>query len=493
MNQLFLLCPAIAINENRTEQKRHFCCCALRVKSKESYRKRSKCFIQCFAGHQPKSRDDVESPMEKYPKRLMYLILQAKIGKLAVALMFLIYIVSSIYGTLNLKRGLDTYNLVSKDSYYYKYGIWDKTYFTSEPLVSVFIKDNHRYHSPYFQSNLRSLILTVMKDKKIDDNFEINWLEAYKISPFYTNASENNFTVGLVNFLLSPQGQMYSNDIVINKTNLEILSSKIHLKTFDLKTSEEKGDFMIRIRHIEKQAPFHCIIFSPIFILCEQYIKIMPTTLQTVGITLVVILFIKFLFMPMLLVVFVVAMTLLSIIVGIFGFMYYWDLSLNSMTMIHLVMSVGFSVDFSVHICHAFLSLRCDDRDEVLRKTLDVTGGPIFNAALSSMLGVIILILSNNYVFLCFGILMFMVLGFGLFHACLFLPLFLYFLMPCFLKQDKNNAIGPRKGTVELNHLETFTIYDPKLFKSKANLNNFFAGCDESEFIPNKTESVPPN
>lgn len=164
MNQLFLLCPAIAINENRTEQKRHFCCCALRVKSKESYRKRSKCFIQCFAGHQPKSRDDVESPMEKYPKRLMYLILQAKIGKLAVALMFLIYIVSSIYGTLNLKRGLDTYNLVSKDSYYYKYGIWDKTYFASEPLVSVFIKDNHRYHSPYFQSNLRSLILTVMKD-----------------------------------------------------------------------------------------------------------------------------------------------------------------------------------------------------------------------------------------------------------------------------------------------------------------------------------------
>lgn len=65
--------------------------------------------------------------------------------------------------------------------------------------------------------------------------------------------------------------------------------------------------------------------------------------------------------------------------------------------------------------------------------------------------------------------------------------------MLCFLKQDKNNAIGPRKGTVELNHHETFTIYDPKLFKSKANLNNFFAGCDESEFIPNKIESVPPN
>lgn len=285
MNQLFLLCPAIAFNETRTEQKKHFCCCALRVKSKESYKKRSKCFIQCFAGHQPKNRDDVESPMEKYPKRLMYLILHSKIGKLAVALLFLIYIVSSIYGTLNLKHGLDTYNLVSKDSYYYKYGIWDKTYFTSDPLLSVFIKDSHQYHSPNFQSNIRSLILSVMKDKNIDDNFEINWLEAYKISPFYFNTSENDFTIGLVNFLQSPQGLMYSNDIVLNKTNLKILSSKVHLKTFDLKTSEEKGDFMIRIRHIEKQAPFPCIIFSPMFILCEQYIQIMPTTLQTVGIS----------------------------------------------------------------------------------------------------------------------------------------------------------------------------------------------------------------
>lgn len=204
---------------------------------------------------------------------------------LAVALLFLIYIVSSIYGTLNLKHGLDTYNLVSKDSYYYKYGIWDKTYFTSDPLLSVFIKDSHQYHSPNFQSNIRSLILSVMKDKNIDDNFEINWLEAYKISPFYFNTSENDFTIGLVNFLQSPQGLMYSNDIVLNKTNLKILSSKVHLKTFDLKTSEEKGDFMIRIRHIEKQAPFPCIIFSPMFILCEQYIQIMPTTLQTVGIS----------------------------------------------------------------------------------------------------------------------------------------------------------------------------------------------------------------
>lgn len=57
--------------------------------------------------------------------------------------MFLIYIVSFIYGMLNLKCGFDIYNLVLKDFYYYKYGIWDKIYFILELLVLVFIKDNY--------------------------------------------------------------------------------------------------------------------------------------------------------------------------------------------------------------------------------------------------------------------------------------------------------------------------------------------------------------
>lgn len=215
-------------------------------------------------------------------------------------------------------------------------------------------------------------------------------------------------------------------------------------------------------------------------LLCEQYIQILSTTLQTVGITLTVVLFDKYFFMPNILVVVVVALTLMSIIVGIFGFMYYWYLSLNSMTMIYLVMSVGFSVDFSVHICHAFLSLRSNDRETVLERAIDLTGGPILNAAISSMLGVVILMISDSYVFLCFNKVMFLVLGLGLLHACLFLPLFLNILMPCFLHQK--NAVEPENAKVELNYLETFTIYDPRLFKSDLSLNNYSDDFLKSEF-----------
>lgn len=74
--------------------------------------------------------------------------------------------------------------------------------------------------------------------------------------------------------------------------------------------------------------------------------------------------------MPFPLMIAVVLLTMVGIPIGMFGFMYYWDLTLSSITMIQLVMSVGFSVDFSVHICHAFLVVRMKKKQKALVKAL---------------------------------------------------------------------------------------------------------------------------
>lgn len=111
------------------------------------------------------------------------------------------------------------------------------------------------------------------------------------------------------------------------------------------------------------------------------------------------------------------------------------------------------------------------------------------------MLGVAILIISDSYAFLCFGKVMFLVLGLGLLHACLFLPLFLYILMPWII--PKKNAVEPENVRVELNYLETFTIYDPRLFRSELSLNNYSDNFEEFEFdsssVSSGIEHVSPN
>ena len=78
-----------------------YSCSGVFLLPKPAVYSKSRCFIQCFAGHQPKSRENVESPLEKYPKKVISLILRYKPGKVSVAVVFLAYIVSSIYGALN--------------------------------------------------------------------------------------------------------------------------------------------------------------------------------------------------------------------------------------------------------------------------------------------------------------------------------------------------------------------------------------------------------
>ncbi|XP_056012125.1 patched domain-containing protein 3-like [Ostrea edulis] len=304
LNQLFFLCPAIRLNEGRTKEKRHFCLCWKEVQPDNHYIGHSKCFTRCTAGHPPETREDVESPMEKYPKNIMLFMLSSLWGKVLITISFMTYLAAAIYGCFHLEQGLQLYNLAAKDSYFYTYSAWDNEFYTIEP-----------------------------------------------------------------------------------------------------------------------------------------YVQILSSTLQTIGIAVAVMLFVTFAFMPDVRVVLIVCVTLVCILVGIFGFMHFWDLTLSSITMIHLVMSVGFSVDFTVHVCHAFISVEGDERKEVLIKALDRSGGPIVNAAFSTLLGILMLGFSSSYIFISFGKVMFLVIAFGLIHSAFFLPLLLYWLSP-FLRKHAMTKVS---------------------------------------------------
>ena len=115
---------------------------------------------------------------------------------------------------------------------------------------------------------------------------------------------------------------------------------------------------MVRLRDLRKSAKLSCLFYMPAFIFNDQYVQIWPSTQQTIGAAVLVMIILIRIFMPFPLMIAVMLLTMVGILIGMFGFMYYWDLTLSSITMIQLVMSVWFSVDFSVHICHAILVFR---------------------------------------------------------------------------------------------------------------------------------------
>ena len=392
----------------------------------------------CCAGSQPKGRDDFDSVIEKYPKKLFQWLVKPLPCKIVILVGFAGYLAASIYGLLHLEQGLQLKNLAADDHHFYKHDTWSTDYFPNHIPISFVIKSRLTYSTQATQTSIASMLSTARTDIDIDGAIEINWLAAYQNDASYTTVSESEFVTNLASFIgNNPQ---YDNDVLfdVNKTHIE--ASRFYVFTNDLKDSQKQGNMMQRMRAIADKADLSAFPYNPYFVFFEQYVVILSATVQTVGIAVAAMTVITIIFMPYPILVVLVMVTMVMILVGIFGFMFYWDISLSSITMIQLVMTVGFSVDFSAHICHGFISVSGESRMERVYKSLERTGGPIINAAFSSIVGILMLLASSGYIFRTFFKLMFLVMLFGLLHSVLFLPVLLSLIGPKPADHDDNAA-----------------------------------------------------
>ena len=148
----------------------------------------------------------------------------------------------------------------------------------------------------------------------------------------------------------------------MDETLLSISASRLHVLSKSLTTSNKQSDFMLRIRDILNGYDLPVFAYSPCFILIENYAHVYSQTFQTLGICLAVIFGVTFLFIPLPMILVIVTINVVSIMVGIIGFMYYWGLTLSSIAMTCIIMCVGFCIDFSTHVCHAFVQAQGTDR-----------------------------------------------------------------------------------------------------------------------------------
>ena len=109
----------------------------------------------------------------------------------------------------------------------------------------------------------------------------------------------------------------------------------------------------------------------------------------------------------------------------VIGYMSLWDVSLDSVSMINLVMCIGFSVDFAAHISYHFVASPSADSNENARDALGALGTPIVQGAVSTVIAVAALSTASTYIFRTFFKLVFLVMLLGFFHAMAVLPVVL--------------------------------------------------------------------
>ena len=194
-----------------------------------------------------------------------------------------------------------------------------------------------------------------------------------------------------------------------------------------------------------------------------------PTTIQCVAVAAVVMMIVALIFIPHPQCSLWVAFSIMSIELGVVGFMTLWGVRLDSISMINLIMCIGFSVDFSAHISYHFMSHKDMSMEDRVCDSLYALGLPISQGAISTILGVIGLALAPSYIFITFFKMVFLVIVLGAVHGLVLLPVLLSLFGPGACSRDHGSLKnGEKDGNKSKNEKHTQNaIIDNNNFENK--------------------------
>mmetsp|Transcript_16790 Transcript_16790/g.41287 ORF Transcript_16790/g.41287 Transcript_16790/m.41287 type:complete len:1097 (+) Transcript_16790:37-3327(+) len=144
--------------------------------------------------------------------------------------------------------------------------------------------------------------------------------------------------------------------------------------------------------------------------------------------------------------------TVVCIDVILLGLITAVGMSLNTITLVTLLLALALAIDYSCHIGHAYVVAPGRTREEKVREAIGTIGFSIINAAGSTLLGTLFLAASQSPVFRIFFLLIWSTIFLGLVSGMAFVPVVL-------------SLIGPLDHTLEPDHL-ALDGAGPEIFKS---------------------------
>ncbi|CBZ49698.1 sterol sensing 5-transmembrane protein, related [Neospora caninum Liverpool] len=261
----------------------------------------------------------------------------------------------------------------------------------------------------------------------------VDGLHVFLSSPLGAYGPENNPVTCmriLRSWLQTPMGANFASQFAWQGDS-ELRAFQTLLIPVYFPTSEESSNFMVSLRRdlqSFKAADAHA--YNRLFVFYESDTSILSSTLANMAWAGCAVLIVSVLLLPSLWSAIMVIVILVLIDVSIIGFMHFWDLPLNMLTMVNLIISIGFAIDYATHICHTFCHCVGRTRDLRVFETLVLIGNPIFHGVLSTLLGVSVLAFTRSYVLRVFFKMMTLVLVLAFAHGVILLPVLLSLVGP---------------------------------------------------------------
>lgn len=166
--------------------------------------------------------------------------------------------------------------------------------------------------------------------------------------------TEENFVYILRHvFLSQPQYAKYNRDVVFDPTGSTLEASRVpvHLRFVG---SGNQSRAMNLFRRLAETSDLSTGVYADFFQFAEQYNAVLPGTLSSIAIAGAAVVVVSLALIPVPTASLWVSFSIVSINVGILGFMTFWSVRLDFISMVTIVMSIGFCVDFAAHLAYNF-------------------------------------------------------------------------------------------------------------------------------------------
>ncbi|GMS98574.1 hypothetical protein PENTCL1PPCAC_20749 [Pristionchus entomophagus] len=361
-------------------------------------------------------------------------ILMHPISRVLTIAWFGVYLAGAYYGCTQLKEGLEPINLLVEDSYaiphyhilqdhFWKYGATLQIVVNAAPDLRI--------------RSERERVMRLAHDMATtshsagQESLQFWMLE---MTNYYKTQLEMDLVdvafYGMLQHYLSAKPKPWIEDVLWNKTagsdDVQITAFRFLVGMRDIASTNSQQEATRVFREVAANySSYNVTTFMPLWLFTDQYAIVVPNTVQNIIIALICMIGIALVLIPQPMCSFWVAIACASIDFGVIGYMTLWDVKLDAISMITIIMSIGFSVDYSAHITYGYVVSPHPEAKDKIRDALAALGWPLIQGGLSTILAVSVLADVPAYMIVTFFKTVVLAISIGLLHGILFLPVFL--------------------------------------------------------------------
>ncbi|KAA0189999.1 hypothetical protein HAZT_HAZT000998 [Hyalella azteca] len=284
-------------------------------------------------------------------------------------MVFAVYISFAVYGCTVIGDGMEMRKMVRYDSYSLNFFNFVDKYFSSfgyRPMIMF--TGNITYSDPSTEAAILDFIekvesLPSIGDPLYTDCWVRQWSRFMAKNGKYqglNNSNEETYIRNLKENFLGGETHSFRTDIVFNEDNTRIVASRCIVQAVNVMNAVRDRRLLEDLRQLADESPFNVTIFNSMFIFFDHLSMVRSTSLATVGLSAAVMVVIALIFIPNAICALWVGLAIVSIETGVVGYMGLWGVNFDVLSMIQLIMCVGFSVDFTAHISYAYLAAKAD-------------------------------------------------------------------------------------------------------------------------------------